>query len=49
MQHDLNRPEDVSKVNVDEDGNGGDDFADCLRYVVATEPREVRMEKLRGL
>ncbi len=48
MQHDPNRPEDMVKVSVDEDGIGGDDFADCLRYAVATEPREVSMEKLRG-
>jgi hypothetical protein len=30
MQHDPNRPEDVLKVDADEDGNGGDDAADCL-------------------
>jgi phage terminase large subunit len=49
MQHDPNRPEDVLKVDTDEDGNGGDDAADCLRYAVASKPREVRMAKLRGL
>lgn len=34
MQHDPNRPEDVLKVDVDEDGNGGDDFYDAFRYGV---------------
>lgn len=32
MEHDPNRPEDVLKADVDEDGNGGDDSYDCLRY-----------------
>jgi hypothetical protein len=36
LQHDLNRPEDVLKVDADEDGVGGDDAADCLRYLLAT-------------
>ncbi len=36
MQHDPTRPEDVLKVDVDEDGEGGDDAADALRYLVAT-------------
>ena len=49
LQHDPNRPEDVLKVDADEDGIGGDDAADCLRYLVATKPREVRVRKLRGL
>ena len=42
LQHDPNRPEDVLKVDADEDGNGGDDAADALRYLVATKAREVR-------
>lgn len=49
LQHDPNRPEDVLKVDADEDGVGGDDCADCLRYLVATKAREVRVRKLRGL
>jgi phage terminase large subunit len=49
LQHDPNRPEDVLKVDADEDGNGGDDAADALRYLVATKPREVVMRKLRGV
>ena len=49
LQHDPNRPEDVLKVDADEDGVGGDDCADCLRYLVATKPREIIVRKLRGL
>lgn len=32
MQHDPRRPEDVLKVDCDEEGNGGDDFYDAARY-----------------
>lgn len=32
LEHDPNRPEDVLKVDTDEDGNGGDDPGDALRY-----------------
>jgi hypothetical protein len=49
MQHDPNRPEDVLKVDADEDGVGGDDAADCLRYLVATKARTVAQRKLRGV
>jgi len=35
--HDF-RPEDVLKVDADEDGVGGDDAADACRYLVATKP-----------
>jgi len=49
LQHDPNRPEDVLKVDADEDGVGGDDAADCLRYLVATKSRTVTQRKLRGL
>ena len=49
LQHDPNRPEDVLKVDADEDGVGGDDAADCLRYLVATKAREIRVMRLRGL
>jgi len=40
MQHDPKRPEDVLKVDVDSDGDGGDDYYDALRYglqAIATE------------
>src|SRR6185295_8328570 len=49
LQHDPNRPEDVLKVDVDEDGIGGDDAADALRYLIATKSREVFVTKLRGV
>jgi phage terminase large subunit len=49
LQHDPNRPEDVLKVDCDEDGAGGDDAADCLRYLVATKGRTVSQRKLRGV
>jgi hypothetical protein len=39
LQHDPNRPEDVLKVDCDEQGAGGDDAADALRYLVASVPR----------
>jgi hypothetical protein len=47
--NDPNRPEDVLTVDADEDGVGGDDAADCLRYMVATKTRSVVTRKLRGL
>ena len=49
LQHDPNRPEDVLKVDADDDGVGGDDAADALRYLVATKSRTVTQRKLRGL
>ena len=49
LQHDPNRPEDVDKIDADEDGVGGDDAADCLRYLVATKARQIVERKLRGL
>jgi hypothetical protein len=49
LQHDPNRPEDVLKVDCDEDGIGGDDPADTLRYMVATKSRSISQRKLRGL
>jgi hypothetical protein len=49
LQHDPNRPEDVLKVDADDDGVGGDDCADCLRYLVATKSRTISERKLRGL
>ena len=49
LQHDPNRPEDVLKVDADEEGIGGDDAADALRYLVATKSRTITQRKLRGL
>ncbi len=43
LQNDLNRPEDVLKVDADEEGVGGDDAADALRCLVATKARTVEM------
>ena len=49
LQHDPNRPEDVLKVDADDDGVGGDDAADCLRYLVATKRPTVMIKRLVGL
>ena len=38
LEHDPHRPEDVLKVDVDEDGNGGDDPYDAMRYGVMAQP-----------
>lgn len=40
MEHDPNRPEDVRKVDVDEDGIGGDDPYDAMRYGVMAAAKE---------
>ncbi len=48
-QHDPTRPEDVLKVDAGEEGGGGDDAANCLRYLVATKSLTVTLRKLRGL
>ena len=49
LQRDPSRPEDVLKVDADEEGVGGDDAADALRYMGATKSRIVVQRKLRGL
>ena len=49
LQHDPNRPKNVLKVDADEDGVGGDDAADALRYLVATKSRSLSQMKLRGV
>ena len=49
LQHDPDRPGDVLKTNINDEGEGGDDTADCLRYLVATRPNRVYQVKLRGL
>lgn len=48
LQHDPNRPEDVLKVDCDDEGEGGDDDADGFRYAVASKARKVTMRKLKG-
>lgn len=40
LQHDPHRPEDVLKVDIDEDGNGGDDPYDAGRYGLMVRHRE---------
>ncbi len=49
LAHDPHRPEDVLKVDADEDGIGGDDAADCCRYLVASKTRDLKLRKLRGV
>ena len=49
LQHDPARPEDVLKVDPDDDGIGGDDAADAARYLIATKPRTLEVRKFRGL
>lgn len=48
LEHDPNRPEDVLKVDCDDDGIGGDDPGDSLRYMVATKAKDTRTVKLTG-
>jgi hypothetical protein len=49
LQRDPNRPQDVLKVDAAEEGVGGDDGADAVRYLVATKARVVEQRKLREL
>ena len=48
VQHDPDRPGDVLKININEEGMGGDDSADALRYMVATEAQRIYVRKLTG-
>lgn len=43
LQHDPHRPEDVLKVDIDDDGNGGDDPYDACRYGLMVRFRELNM------
>ena len=44
LQHDGGRTDDVLKTNADDDGQGGDDYADCLRYgVLIKKPARTTM------
>lgn len=49
LQHDPHRPEDVLKTDIGEEGVGGDDAADALRYIVASRVPTVHVRKLVGL
>ncbi|MCI0363644.1 MAG: hypothetical protein L0219_07150 [Phycisphaerales bacterium] len=46
LQHDPGRPEDIAKWDTDEDGNGGDDCADTLRYLVHTTTPQTWVSKI---
>jgi phage terminase large subunit len=41
LMHDPNHPEDVLKVDIDQDGDGGDDAADALRYLICVPQTKV--------
>lgn len=48
LQHDPEQPGDVLKSNINEEGLGGDDLADALRYPVATPANKIYAVKLKG-
>jgi hypothetical protein len=48
LQHDPDHPADVLKINTNEEGLGGDDAADALRYLLATRVPQIHQVKLRG-
>lgn len=49
LQHDGGRTDDVLKTNVDDDGQGGDDYADCLRYgVMRRKPAPIGLVRVGG-
>ena len=48
LQHDPDQPADVLKSNPNDEGLGGDDAPDTLRYLVATPARRIHQVKLRG-
>lgn len=49
LEHDPNRPEDVLKVDADEDGIGGDDPYDGVRYALNSRANKLTVKKLKGL
>ncbi len=48
LQHNPECPGDVLKSNINEEGLGGDDLADALRYLVATPANKIYERKLSG-
>lgn len=48
LQHNPNKPEDVLKWDVDDEGSGGDDAADCWRYGVMARLVETEDAPLIG-
>ncbi len=49
LQHNPDSPSDILKTNITEDGTGGDDTADALRYMIATKPNVIVQRKLLGV
>jgi hypothetical protein len=49
LQYDPDRSGDVLKTNTNEEGTGGDDAADALRYMVATKPMVLHVIPLSQL
>jgi len=49
LQHNPDHPADVLKTNPNEEGLGGDDAADTLRYLLSTKVPQCRAVRLRGL
>jgi hypothetical protein len=41
LQHNPNKPEDVLKWDVDDEGSGGDDPADAARYGLMAKRRKL--------
>jgi hypothetical protein len=48
LLHNPERPGDILKANINDEGVGGDDPADALRYLVVSPANQVREMKLRG-
>lgn len=44
----ADRPGDILKTNTNEEGAGGDDAPDALRYMIATKPNILHVVKLKG-
>jgi hypothetical protein len=49
LQHDPDRPGDILKSNINEEGAGGDDPADALRYLVTIQISRGYARKLTGI
>jgi hypothetical protein len=49
LQHDPDHPADVLKSDTNDEGLGGDDSADALRYLIATRIPKVHARKLIGV
>jgi hypothetical protein len=49
LQHDPDHPADVLKADTNDEGLGGDDSADALRYLIATRVPKIYARKLTGV